>query len=203
VVTLAVASFGVTACGGSSDVPPPTPAAPPAATAPAQGGTAPVADRSSGGDGSIAVDIEKERVASKRALRTWGKSAERACRKAERRIEPWVKRVLAINFSKKPTAAQVERAGRTILQFAREAEYEYELLRGVALPDQAAAVEAIESFFDKEEEALMLVQRLGIELKKRNDLEGIVTTVKRLDRLEDDYERAGRAVGALSCVDGD
>lgn len=157
------------------------------------------------GEGGIANDIEGERVAAKRALRTWGEGAERACRKAERQIDPWVKRVLALRPPKgsRPSRADVRRIGRRIVEYGRAAEYEYRLLQAVALPQEPAAVDRIEDFFDKEEEALMLVQRLGIELESLSDAEGFATTLGRLSRLEDDYRRAGRAVGARSCVDND
>jgi hypothetical protein len=194
VVALSVAVLGATGCGGGSDAPAPAaPAAPPAATAP-------VADRSGGADGSIGRDIEKERVAAKRALRTWGVAAERACRKAERKIEPWLARLTKITWKSR---ADFKRNGRMIVDLARAAEYEYEVLRNVALPTQAEAIDAIHAFFDKEEEALMLVQRIGVELEMLNDPDGILRSLARLNRLEDDYRRAGRAVGAYSCVDRD
>ena len=199
-VALSVALLGVTGCGGSSDAPP---AAPPVATAPAApGANTPVADQSTGGggDAGVGTDIENERVAAKRALRTWGKSAERACRKAERKIEPWLARLL--RFRPK-SRAEFKRAGKMLVDIARAAEYEYELLRDVALPSEPAAIDAIHSFFDKEEEALMLVQRIGVELEMLNDAKGILNSLARLSRLEDDYRRAGRAVGAYSCVDSD
>jgi hypothetical protein len=205
-VALAFGLLGVTGCGGDSGAPAPSqPAAPPvaAATPDQSGGATPVADSGSAPDGGIARDIETERVAAKRALRTWGQAAERACVKAERRIDPWVKRVLALKPKGKPSRADVRRIGKQIVALGRAAEYEYTLLQAVALPKEAAAVDQIEDFFDKEEEALMLVQRLGIELEKLDDLEGFVSTIGRLRRLDDDYRRAGRAVGARSCVDGD
>jgi hypothetical protein len=206
-VALSVALLGVIGCGGDSGAPAPSdqPTAP-AAVAPAQsGGATPVSDTGTSGEGGIAQDIETERVAAKRALRTWGQAAERACRKAERRVDPWVKRVLALRPPKgrRPSRAEVRRIGKRIVALGRAAEYEYNLLRGVALPKEAAAVDQIEDFFDKEEEALMLVQRLGVELEALDDLEAFVTTIDRLRRLDDDYRRAGRAVGARSCVDGD
>jgi hypothetical protein len=209
-VALSVALLGVTGCGGDSgSAPAPSePSAPPAAAAPAtSGGATPVSDTGSGGasDGGIAKDIETERVAAKRALRTWGQGAERACKKAERRIDPWVKRVLALKPRKgeRVSPAEARRIGKRIAEFGRAAEYEYKLLQNVALPQEAAAIDKIEDFFDKEEEALMLVQRLGVELQALNDLEAFVTTIGRLNRLDDDYRRAGRAVGAHSCVDND
>lgn len=209
VISVAASLLAVTGCGGS-DAPAPAPpagAAPAAQTAPSAGAT-PVADTSGGGtgdNGAIARDIENERVAAKRALRRWGASAERACRKAERKVDPWLDRMLSFKAPKhrRATAAEVEHAGNLIVSFARAAEYEYELLRAIALPTQPEALDRVQSFFDKEEEALMLMQRVGIELQKRNDPEGFFTSLDRLRRLTDDYRRAGRAVGALSCVDDD
>jgi hypothetical protein len=210
VISVAAALLGVTGCGGSDEAaptPPPSAAAAPAAQSAPGGGAAPVAN--TGGDGagagSIARDIENERVASRDALRKWGVSAERACRKAERKVEPWLARMTKFKAPKnrRATAKEVERAGKLIVDFAHAAEYEYELLRAIELPTQPDAIDQIESFFDKEEEALMLVQRLGIELQKRNDREGFLSSLDRLRRLSDDYKRAGRAVGARSCVDDD
>jgi hypothetical protein len=205
-VTLSVALFGVAGCGGDSATPPVTEPAASAPASPAEGGGAtPVSDTGGGGESSISKDIETERVAAKRALRKWGKGAERACRKAERRIEPWVDRLKALKPAKghRMSSGEIRTVGKRIAEYARAAEYEYAALQAVALPTQAAAVDQIESFFDKEEEALMLILRLGVELQAMNDLEAYITTLDRLHRLTDDYKRAGRSVGALSCVDSD
>lgn len=198
-VALSAAVLGATGCGGGSDAPAPPPAAAPTAAAPA-GGAAPVADRSSGGgNAGIGMDIEAERVESKRALRTWGKSAERACRKAQRKVEPWYKRIKRLGTPK--SEADIKRFGRAVVDLGRAAEYEYELLRDIAQPAQPSAIDAVYSFFDKEEEALILVQRIGIELEMLNDLKGILGSVDRLIDLIDDYQRAGRAAYAHDCVD--
>ena len=144
-------------------------------------------------------------MAAERALRTWGRGASAACRKAAKRIEPWEERVTAVAPPKgsKWSKSDVERVGRLLVEMAEAAEYEYRLLRDVAMPTEPAAVDAIQSFFDKEEEALILVQRLGIEMEKRNDLEAFVTSYMRIRRLVKAYERDARAVHAAECADSD
>jgi hypothetical protein len=101
---------------------------------------------------------------------------------------------------RKPTKAEVERIGAAILAMSRDAEKTYTGLQGIALPTQADALDTIESFFDKVEETLVLAQRIGIELEKRDDLESIVHTVLRIRRLGDDFKRATKSVHAPACA---
>ena len=205
-VALSVALLGVTGCGGSSDAPPAAAPGAPAA-APADAGTAtPVADTGggavNGGDGSIVRDIEAQRKASKAALRKWGKAANRVCRKGEQRLERnWVGRIKAmVPKGRKPTKREVERMGAVILAMSRDAERTYDSLQGIALPTEPDAVDTILAFFDKVEEELVLAQRIGIELEKRNDLESIVHTLVRVGRLADDFKRSSKSVHAPSCA---
>ena len=206
-VALSVALLGVTGCGGSSDAPPAAAPGAPAA-APADAGTAtPVADTggaavNSGGDGSIVKDIEAQRKASKAALRKWGKVADRVCRQDEKRLErDWMGRIKAmVPKGRKPTKGEVERLGAVILAMSRDAERTYDSLQRIALPTEPDAVDTIQAFFDKVEEELVLAQRIGIELKKRNDLESTVHTLVRIGRLADDFKRSSKSVHAPSCA---
>jgi hypothetical protein len=199
-LALSVAVLGVTGCGGSDAPPPaaaPAPAAPAAGVAPSSSSATPV---SADGSGAISMDIESERKAAKKSLRAWGKAADRACRKAERRVDLWEPRFASAGpKGRKPTKADAQRVGRLIARFARAAEYEYKLLTAIAMPKEADAIDAIDSFLQKEEEMLMLIQRLGAELTVANDRDSIISALRRLDRLEDDYKRAARAAGAPVC----
>lgn len=186
-----VAAFGVTGCGGAgSDVPPPA-AAPAPVTAPAS---------SQGqGSGGVAVDLDQQRTALKRSLRAWGRAASKACRKSQRRLDPWERQLEAMTRTK-PTRARVASMGRLLTRGARSAEYEYDLLRAIALPEEADAVHAIYTFLEMEEEALRLVQRLAVEVTALDDLESILLVGRRASGLMDDYRRAARAVHAGACA---
>ncbi|HEX8648797.1 MAG TPA: hypothetical protein VF715_18010 [Thermoleophilaceae bacterium] len=184
-----LAVLGITGCGGSAATAPPATAPVPVQTATA----------STQGSGGASVDVGKEQAAAERSLRTWGKAASRACRKAQRRMKPWEGRVRAMT-SHKPTRARAVALGKVVARGARAAEYEYDLLRDVQLPAQAEAVHTIYTFLEMEEEALRLVQRLGTEFTELNDLESLVFTVKRFDGLEDDYRRAAKAAHAGACA---
>ena len=154
------------------------------------------------GDGSIVKDIEDEHKASDAALRKWGKAANSFCRKDGKRIERrWLDRIRAmVPKGRKPTPAEVERVGDTILAMSRDAESLYTGLQRIALPTQPDAVDSIEAFFDKVEEELVLAQRIGIELEKRNDLESLVHTVMRIRRLSGDFKRSAKTVHAPACA---
>jgi hypothetical protein len=191
-LALAVAAIGVTGCGGSgSDVPPPA-----AAPAPV---TAPASTQGQSGGGGVAVDLDQQRAATKRSLRTWGRAASRACRKSQRRMEPW-ERQLESMTSAKPTRARVASMGKLLARGARSAEYEYDLLRSIELPGEADAVHSIYTFLEMEEEALRLVQRLAAEVTALDDPESILLVAKRAGALADDYRRAARAVHAGACA---
>jgi hypothetical protein len=150
------------------------------------------------GAGAIGEGIARDRAAAEKALRTWGEAATRACRKSDRRLDP-------LDSLLKPKGkldrAGTERLGRGWARYAEAAEYEYDLLRAIPTPAEPAAVDAIQAFFEKEEELLMLAQRIGVELKAHNDRGALLRTVRRVLRLADDYKRAARAVNASRCFD--
>jgi hypothetical protein len=199
-VALSVALLGLTGCGGS-DAPPPaaTPAAP-AATAPAASGTTAVATQgSTGSGGGLGGDIALERKQARKALRKWGARATRVCRKAERTYAPHAARIAAIGRQGKN--ASLAEAGRVFGAYAKAAEREYNLVRAIPLPAQPEAVDAIDGFFQKEEEALMLLQRAALELRAHNDRPSFVRTAARFGDLLDDYRRSARSVHAEACYD--
>ena len=189
-LALTVAALGATGCGGSAEAPPPAAAPVPATPVSTQGG----------GSGGIGIDIGEQRAAVDRSVRAWGREATRACRKSHRRLEPWSRRIGSLAQGK-PTRAKVKRLGHTIARTAKAAEYEYDLLRAIALPAEADAVHEIYTFLEMEEEALRLVQRAGEEITALDDLEGLLFTVKRFRTLEREYERAAEAVHAGACAE--
>jgi hypothetical protein len=147
----------------------------------------------------MAVDLDQQRAATKQSLRAWGRAATKACRKSKRRMEPWTNRLKSM-LRTEPTRARVVAMGKLLARGARAAEYEYDLLRAIALPAEADAVHTIYTFLEMEEEALRLVQRLGAEVTALDDPESILLVAKRAAALEDDYRRAARAVHAGACA---
>lgn len=190
VVALAVALLGVTGCGGS-DVAPPAPApAPPAAT-----------NVSTQGSGGLGSDFAQERREAKAALRKWGRAATKACRRLDGEQAPYGRRFRAMSASPDRSKDAIVDAGRVFKAYTKIAEREYDLVREVPLPQQAEAIDAIDSFLQKEEEAIMLLQRAALELDAHNDFASLVRTAVRFRDLLDDYRRAARAVYAEPCFD--
>jgi hypothetical protein len=196
--TLAVV-VGLTGCGSSSDPAPPAPAPPPAVAADTGGSTAPVAAHSSGAGSDIASGIEREHSGAVRSLRRWGRAADAECKRSARQLKRWESRIPAVPKGRRATSAELRHAGQTFVDLAHQGEAEYDALRGIPLPPEAEAVGVVESFFDKEEEALTLIQRIGVELKAHNDREAFVRTLDRLTRLTDDYKHDARAAHAPHC----
>ncbi|HEX8743628.1 MAG TPA: hypothetical protein VF712_10885 [Thermoleophilaceae bacterium] len=189
-MALAVALLGVTGCGGS-DVAPPAPApAPPAAT-----------NVSTQGSGGLGSDFAQERREAKAALRKWGRAATKACRRLDGEQAPYGRRFRAMSASPDRSKDAIVDAGRVFKAYTKIAEREYDLVREVPLPQQAEAIDAIDSFLQKEEEAIMLLQRAALELDAHNDFASLVRTAVRFRDLLDDYRRAARAVYAEPCFD--
>jgi hypothetical protein len=193
-MALAVAVLGVTGCGGSDAPPPAAAPAPPATAAPSSGSTTPV---SAGNSGAVGVDIAGEAKAARKAVRAWGKAASKVCRKSDKRFKSWDGR--AVRLNRHSTRADAMRAGRVLAQFARAAEREYDLLTAIAMPKEADAVHAIDSFLQKHEEAMILLHRLGADFSSASDASSAINGLRRIRRIEDDHERAALTVNARVC----
>lgn len=198
-VTLSVALLGVTGCGGSGATPPAAaPVAAPTAAA-GQSGATNVATRDSNRSGGLGDPIAEERRQARKSLRKWGRRATRVCRKAERAYAPHLARILALGREGKNVS--LTRAGGVFDDYAAAAEREYDLVREIPLPAQVEAVDVIDAFFQKEEEALMLLQRAALELRAHDDRPSFVRTAVRFRDLLDDYRRAARSAHAEACYD--
>jgi hypothetical protein len=196
-----MAVLALTGCGGSSDAPPAAAPAPAAPGAPAATGTAtPVAAPDTSSTGVIGNDVREERVAARKAIREWGRAATKACRKLDRLQAPWAARFRSMTGGR-PTRARIKELGRAFEAYGKIAEREYDLVRAIPLPTQPEALDAVDDFLQKEEEALMLLHRGAVHLQGLDDALGIVNTARRFNDLLDDYKRAARAVHAAKCYD--
>ena len=187
VLTLSVVVV-LTGCGDSQPAPPPA-AAPVAGT--------PVADN---GGHPLTSEIKSTERRNRSELVAYGRAAGKACKRAERRFKPWQGRLAALDRREPWSRASVESAGRPLDGAGQAAEYEFNLLRAIALPKQPEALETVEAFLNMEEETLVLVRRFGIELRDHDNLVGILNSARRMQRQGAGYERAARAAHASGCI---
>ena len=168
-----IAALAFAGCGGGSEESEPAPAVPaPSANVVPAAGQSP----------SVAVHDRK---------------------RAEKRFRPWKERIENATppKGKQWTQAETERFGETVADAAEVAEYEYELLRKIALPQDTEALYKVTEFLDLEEDGLLLVHRIGLEFREHNDLEGTIGVLERADDWARDYKRAANAVFADACAD--
>jgi hypothetical protein len=155
---------------------------------------------SAGNSGAIGVDIAGEAKATSKAVRAWGRAASKVCRKSGKRFKSWEARFDGMKRGRgKATKADAMRAGRVVARFARVAEREYDLLTGIAMPKQADAVHAIDSFLQKQEEAMIVMHRVGADFSAASDRDSALNGLRRLHRIAKDHARAARAVHARAC----